>query len=323
MFSLSFLFVFASLLFSSALSVPTLGVEVESRAAAAVTAAPRFVIYSDKWVSGETGPPKAATIKGYNVFILSFLLSSGPADQATEWQSLTAAQRTSYKSSYKKAGISLMVAAFGSTEQPTTANLNAVSTANTMAAWVKKYDLDGLDVDYEDFTAMDKGDGSAEKWLADFTKQIRTHLPKGTYILTHAPVAPWFTVNNAFKAGAYSKVHKTVGAQIDWYNVQFYNQGSTMYTTCSNLLTKSGGSWPKSSVFEIHASGVDLNKIVIGKPALAAGDATNGGYISPSTLATCLATAKKSGWHAGVMVWQFPDGAASWIKTVRSKAFPE
>ena len=68
-----------------------------------------------------------------------------------------------------------------------------------------------------------------------------------------------------------------------------------MYTTCETLLTKSGGTWPKSSIFEIHAAGVDLNKLVIGKPAQAAGDANNG-YISPATLATCVATAKKNGW---------------------------
>ena len=76
-------------------------------------------------------------------------MSSGAADQAIERQSLTSAERSSYKSDYKKAGISLMVAGFGATEEPTTAGLNAVSTANSMAAWVKKYGLDGLDVDYE------------------------------------------------------------------------------------------------------------------------------------------------------------------------------
>ena len=72
-------------------------------------------------------------------------------------------------------------------------------------------------------------------------------------------------------------------------------EGATEYTTCKGLLTQSSSTWPKTSVFEIVASGVSANKLVIGKPALASGDANNG-YISPATLATCVATAKKSGW---------------------------
>lgn len=48
---------------------------------------------------------------------MSFLLSSGAADQATEWASLTADQRTTIKTSYAAAGISLVVSAFGGTEQ--------------------------------------------------------------------------------------------------------------------------------------------------------------------------------------------------------------
>jgi len=31
--------------------------------------------------------------------------------------------------------------------------------------------------------------------------------------------------------GAYQDVHKIVGHLIDWYNVQFYNQGDTEYNT--------------------------------------------------------------------------------------------
>lgn len=67
-----------------------------------------------------------------------------------------------------------------------------------------------------------------------------------------------------------------------------------MYTTCTGLLTKSGGTFPGSSVFEISANGVDLNKIVIGKPAINS-DASNG-YMSPSSLASCLVTATNKGW---------------------------
>ena len=38
----------------------------------------------------------------------------------------------------------------------------------------------------QDFNAMDKSDGSAESWIATFTKQLRTQLPKGQFILSHA-----------------------------------------------------------------------------------------------------------------------------------------
>lgn len=38
---------------------------------------------------------------------------------------------------------------FGSTDVPTSSNADPVATANTMAAWVKEFDLDGVDVDYE------------------------------------------------------------------------------------------------------------------------------------------------------------------------------
>jgi hypothetical protein len=50
------------------------------------------------------------------VSIISFLLIEGAWDQAQTWASLTAAQRTSYKSQYAAAGIKMLVSAFGSTD---------------------------------------------------------------------------------------------------------------------------------------------------------------------------------------------------------------
>lgn len=76
-------------------------------------------------------------------------MASGSVDQAQNWQSLTASQRSSYLSEYSAAGISLVVSAFGSTETPTSSGYDAVTTANTMAAWVTTYGVQGIDVDYE------------------------------------------------------------------------------------------------------------------------------------------------------------------------------
>ncbi|KAI5999385.1 glycoside hydrolase family 18 protein [Pisolithus orientalis] len=290
-----------------------------SLASRATPAAPHWVIYSDKWVSGENGPPAVSDIEGYSVFALSFWLISGPADQALEWTTLDAATRSSIHSSYAAAGISLIVSAFGSTDAPTSSGADPTTTANNLAAFVQEYGLDGVDVDYEDFNAMNAQDGSAENWLSTFTQALRAQLPEGQYIITHAPVAPWFSP--VYASGAYLKVDQTVGSLIDWYNVQFYNQGTSEYTTCTGLLETSSSTWPSTALFQIAASGVSLDKLVIGKPATT-GDASNG-YMDPSTLAGCLSTAKAQGWDAGVMVWEYPDAAASWIATVRSVAFPE
>uniref|UniRef100_A0A8H7XUS7 chitinase n=1 Tax=Psilocybe cubensis TaxID=181762 RepID=A0A8H7XUS7_PSICU len=285
----------------------------------ATPAAPHFVVYADSYDPSTTGPPAASAIKGFNVFALSFLLIEGAWDKAYEWTTFTDAQRTTIKSQYASAGIKLVVSVFGSTDVPTSTNADPIATANTMAAWVKQYQLDGIDVDYEDFNAFAAGDGKAEAWLISFTKQLRTQLPQGTYLLTHAPVAPWFSPTQ-WGGGGYLKVHSSVGSLIDWYNIQFYNQGASEYTTCANLLTTSSNTWPKTAVFQIAANGVPLEKIVIGKPATSS-DASNG-FMSTSTLASCLQQAKNNGWTGGAMVWQYPKATSSWITAVRSLSWP-
>ncbi|KAI0731316.1 glycoside hydrolase family 18 protein [Earliella scabrosa] len=285
--------------------------------ARAPQAAPHFVVYGDKYIPGVTGPPTVAEIRGFNVYMLSFWLIAGAWDKAYEWTTLTAAERATIKSQYNAAGIKLMVSAFGATDVPTTSRLDPVTVANNLAGWVKQWDLDGVDVDYEDFGAMDSG--TAEAWLISFTRQLRAQLPANDYIITHAPVAPWFTPSR-YPGGGYLRVHREVGSLIDWYNVQFYNQGVSEYTTCANLVQTSSGTWPQTALMQIIASGVPASKLVIGKPATT-GDANNG-YIAPQTLASCVAQAKNQGWNGGVMVWQYPNAGASWIQTVRSQSWP-
>ncbi|TDL19831.1 glycoside hydrolase [Rickenella mellea] len=284
-------------------------------------AAPHFVVYSDAWNPGLTGLPSVSDLKGFNVLSLSFLLISGPSDNALAWATLTHDERTTLKAQYKAAGIRVVVSAFGSTDQPTTHKADPIKTARSMASWVHQYHLDGIDVDYEDFDAFYAGNGKAEAWVIAFTEQLRVELPQPTYILTHAPVAPLFSPHK-FGGGAYLTIDRNVGSMIDWYNIQFYNQGANEYTTCNSLLTKSSNTWSNSSVFQIASTaGIPMNKLVIGKPGRSV-DASDG-YMDPAVLASCLHTAKSKGWIAGVSAWQFPHASASWIRTVRSLSFPE
>ncbi|KAI9463815.1 glycoside hydrolase family 18 protein [Boletus coccyginus] len=278
--------------------------------------APRFVVYNDKWLNPL---PPPSELQGFNVFALNFLLASGSVDQAQNWQELTTSQRTSYVQEYNAAGISLIVSAFGSTETPTSSGVDPVKAANDMASWVIQYGVNGIDIDYEDLAAFTSGQGTAESWLISYTKQLRTKLPQGQYTLSHAPLAPWFSPT-MWSGGGYLVVHKSVGHLIDWYNVQFYNQGTSDYTTCSALLTASTSPFPETALFQIAANGVALDKLVIAKPATIS-DATNG-YIDPSMLASCVSQAVSKGWNAGVTVWQYSDATSSWITTVRGNTKP-
>ncbi|TFK92139.1 glycoside hydrolase family 18 protein [Polyporus arcularius HHB13444] len=295
------------------------------RAPAPIPSGPKFVVYTDKAIDGNTEVlPPLDQIQGFNVVNLAFLLSDGPHDQAQNWASLDATTRQGIKQKYNAAGVSVVVSAFGETELPTTAGLDPTTLANQMSQFVLNTDLDGIDVDWEetalvlDTTKL----GVGEQWLATFTQALRTQLPQGQFILSHAPVGPWFSPGFC-PGGCYLTVDKTVGSLIDWYNIQFYNQSPDPgYADCDTLLNTGG-----SAVFNIQKSGVDVNKLVIGKPgglddvSEAQQAAAGGGFIDPATLGTCIQQAVSNGWKAGVMSFQFPNANTTWLSSVKGNSF--
>jgi len=160
---------------------------------------------------------------------------------------------------------------------------------------------------------------------------VSAHIKHAISCLPHtlAAIAPWF---GAYQP--YTLLDASVGHLIDWYNVQFYSQG-TAYTTCSTLIEKSGGDFPGTAVMEIISeagAGVPAHKVVLGKPGKAANgglpDSNGGagwtqeadgnggaqrrgapnphanGFLETGTLARCVADAKAKGWNGGVMVWE-------------------
>ncbi|KAI9632985.1 glycoside hydrolase superfamily [Dioszegia hungarica] len=261
--------------------------------------APHYVIYSDYWLFSM---PDVSTLKAFNRFVLAFWMSDqGPVDNAQMWVWMPQADRRRVLDAYHNAGIALMVSAFGSTDQPTTWGKDPLATAQQLAKFVVDYEFDGVDIDYEDMGAMNSD--QAERWLIPFQKELRRLLPK-PYLISHAPVAPWFTSSSAYRSGAYVAIHQSVGDGIDFYNMQFYNQGDGVYTDCNSLINSSGGYWPGTSVMEMNSyAKVPLNKIVIGKP-LDAGKASNG-YMSPQDLNVCVNQARGKGWNGGVMFWEW------------------
>ncbi|PWN29301.1 glycoside hydrolase [Jaminaea rosea] len=267
---------------------------------------PRFVLYGDLYFQDDTfGVPPVNKVKGFTHYNVAFwMATSGPADNALAWTQATDEQRKKIKKAYNDAGIKLMVSAFGATDTPQTgAGLgNATKTANRLADFVRKYNFDGVDVDYEEMDHF--AQGKSVPWLVTLTKQLRRRLPRDQgYLLTHAPIAPWFS-KQIYKDGGYTEVHKQAGEDVDFYNVQFYNQGKDAYTSCDGLIWEGPKEWPSTSLFELAKySHIPLDKLVIGKPALPT-DAANG-YVSKHDLGKCAQEAEKEGWKAGLMWWEY------------------
>lgn len=288
--------------------------------------APKFVTYinqiSSWWpptsIVKDIGLPGYASKTAYNILNLAFWLKNGGAvDVGAIWadplkyfsvdnpwgKSIQQIQQSLIKI-YHSQGIKVLISAFGATEFPTTQGFNAVDTCRSLAEFVKNNNLDGVDLDYEDNGAMEQG--KAEQWLIDCTKTIREILPKGSYLLTHAPQAPYFMGTSKYPNGGYLKIHKEVGDLIDFYNIQFYNQDSSTYDSFSSLFTQSNGWSTKTSVKELIANGIPSEKIVIGKPVCQA-DAYNTGLVSADNFKSYINQAKGAGikWNAGVMTWQY------------------
>jgi chitinase len=200
------------------------------------------------------GVPGFAKPHIYNYVALSFWTTGGAVDIAKIWEKPTNFMgsdssfgktdtdiRNSLKKAYNDNGVKVLVSAFGSTDMPT--GQDPVQIATRLADFVKTYNLDGCDVDYEDNDAMEAGTGEA--WLIAFTKKLRELLP--THIITHAPQGPYFK-NEYYKNGGYKTVDAQVGNLIDFYNVQFYNQGDTKYNSYNELFIHSTGFFSNTAV---------------------------------------------------------------------------
>jgi len=272
-------------------------------------------------IAAGLGVPGYAQNHSYNYIVLAFWLTGGPADSATVWANpvmymgtdsvfgkTTSEIQINLKKLYNNAGIKIMVSAFGATENPTSQDPAGVATK--LANFVNSNNLDGVDIDYEDNAAMEAG--RAEQWLITFTKTLRSLLPN--HIISHAPQAPYFK-KEYYSQGAYVTVNSQVGNLIDFYNVQFYNQGDTQYNTYSELFVKANGFFSGTSVSEIINRGIPSNKIVVG------GDASNTGLVSATDLGNwCSQAFTQFGWYAGVFFWQFrSDMNGALIKSATSQ----
>jgi chitinase len=225
----------------------------------------------------------------YTDLIVSFFLPSTgkPTDfAATVLNPDPAYGAKAWVDSMHSAGKRVLISAGGATDTPTSASYftshEPVALAKTIADLIKAAGVDGVDLDWEDDWSNSNpgltgygpsntrtvGGGPAVKWLVTLTQELRKHLPRPRYSITHAPQAPYFDIG-------YAEVYKGCGADIDWFNVQFYNQGPVYITKESlvdqtvmpiNPKSPSANMTWDGSIADIVAHGIPAHKIVVGKP---------------------------------------------------------
>jgi hypothetical protein len=127
-------------------------------------------------------------------------------------------------------------------------------------------------------------------------------------------------------------VHRQCGDDIDYYAVQFYNQGPGYYTTAAGLVTKETihmtkfpscvDPWDGSIHDLVSNHGVPPEKIVVGK-YIAPGDGYTG-YVPPAQFQTMLKAAVAAyPTLGGAMGWQWgSDTGGDWSRTLASAFGP-
>lgn len=293
---------------------------------------PRKVIYIDtitSWYPDPTLNIYQAAEAGFNVIILSFYLSSGPTDIVAAWVSATQKQRENCLNIIHKNNAILVMSAGGGTDTPY--NLNPVKYATQIAAFANNYGFDGVDFDLENFEPgleyPPMNSKQTLNWLISCAVTTRKIIGDEKS-LSFAPQAPYFGKigdKNSFAGplGGFTGLELAIPTTIDFYNVQFYNQGQGCYINYEGIFINSriGGcsntAFHGTSVSEISQSGVPLNKIVLGKPFLRS-DAGND-FVNVGDLKTWIDKARNDlGWNAGIMTWQWHDykDAKAWISFI-------
>lgn len=154
-------------------------------------------------------------------------------------------------------------------------NYDPKNYGTALANFAIQHQFDGVDLDIENI-AMDS---QTIQWLVDTTITVHQVSKEKNYPLqiSHAPQAPYFMFN-----GGYSEIETRTNGIIDYYNIQYYNQGNWEYQSYENYSSLFDEQYNAiknpTSTQSILKQGVPAHKLIIGKPITPA-DVNNTGYI--------------------------------------------
>lgn len=308
---------------------------------------PVFIVYVDSeginWGATPPTPIVNAPPTAYTHVYCSFYLPS--LKLVTDFAEVATNSNPAYGGIFfveamHKANKKVVLSVGGATELPTSPNYfidnDPVALAHTLAKIVINASFDGVDIDYEDDysngnpgltgygppSSRSPGGGPAIAWLCTLSTTLRALLPASQgYTISHAPQPPYFALG-------YTHVEQQCGDSIDWYNIQYYNQGDELYTNYTSLVVKTEfyaesscvEPWDGSLTDLVVRQGIPEEKIVVGKIITPADG--NNGWVDVTDLASIFKMALTP-FPAlrGAMAWQWgSDDQGIWIAQI-SAAF--
>lgn len=265
--------------------------------------------YFSNWIDLENVKSK---YEGYTDIIFAFWQDpttgvSGAAEAAINNKSEIL---TFLKSKNKKC-----ILAAGGANLQNPLQFDAQKFGTELAKFAIEHNFDGVDLDIENLITPPT---SVEiNWLVEVTKAVKS--TGKDLLISHAPQATYF-VNN----GGYSLVEKETNGIVDYYNIQFYNQGTWEYQSYENyesMFESSYNNIPNTtSIPSIIEQGVPSEKLIVGKPITAQdmGGSDSTGYIPLEQLTQIIDQAINNNIpFGGVMGWKIDsDIDGIWGKTI-------
>lgn len=178
--------------------------------------------------------------------------------------------------------------------------------ADSLASFVKNNELDGVDIDYEDTPAFTGQAGyNGAQFLVSLTQELRKRLPSPDYIISHAPQPPYLE-QGGYMAG-YVEVVQQAGQEIDWLNVQFYN--NPPWSANPDQIISSYLNYTK-------LPNMSPEKVIAGFP-VTQNDAGSGYMPVQTIINEVIKPIQQQSSLGGIMNWQFSsDHNGDWIKAI-------
>jgi hypothetical protein len=279
-------------------------------------------------------------------FITLYLNNNGTndvltyADTVNAWMSLTSDQRINLKSQASNKGITIVVSAFGATSFSdgfqyifNSPNYNDPAVlATDLVSWMKSYNCNSIDLDIEhlpmesDYPNTDQLAqyiGLLSQYIKNFYNTDVGFYPE----LSHAPQPPYFNGNGNWSlfGYVYNRVEQYYGKYIDYYLIQYYNQGSFNYTTYDSMFFNDFSYYASvkelinASTISYKYANIPVNKIILGKPNNQKEVSVENGFVAlndpafnPNTM-TEFVNKTKTATDTDISNWATKGGLMVWI----------